>query len=202
MVIELFPLKNPRSPLLLKDSEIYFYPDLFDAESAEKYFNSLYKNLPWQQDSIKLFGKIHKQPRLTALFANNRKPYTYSNITMHPHPYSPELLEIKKKIEEETQEEFTTCLANLYRSGQDSMGWHADDEKELGRNPTIASVSFGAPRMFHLKHKTDPTQRYKIRLPSGSLLLMKGSTQHFWLHQIPKTSRPLEPRINLTFRRL
>ncbi|GHA39762.1 alkylated DNA repair protein [Salinimicrobium marinum] len=202
MVTELFPLRDPQTPLVLKNSEIYFYQDFFDAASAENYNNSLHNKLPWQQDSIKLFGKVHPQPRLTALFGNNQKPYTYSNITMHPHPFSPELLEIKKRIEEETKEEFTTCLANLYRSGQDSMGWHADDEKELGRNPAIASVSFGAPRMFHLKHKTDPTQRYKIRLPSGSLLLMKGPTQHFWLHQIPKTSRPLEPRINLTFRSL
>lgn len=202
MVTELFPLEDRRAPLPLKDSEIYFYADFFDEKAAERYFNSLYKNTPWQQDTIRLFGKVHQQPRLTALFGNNGKAYTYSNITMHPSPFSPEVLEIKNKIEEQTIERFTTCLANLYRTGRDSMGWHADDETEVGENPVIASVSLGAERMFHLKHKKDQNERYKIRLPSGSLLLMKGATQDFWLHQIPKTSRPLEPRINLTFRRL
>lgn len=160
------------------------------------------EKIPWQQDSIKIFGKVHPQPRLTALFADNSKPYSYSNITMYPHPFTEELEELKNRIEETTGEEFTTCLANLYRTGKDSMGWHADDEKELGPNPAIASLSLGAERIFHLRHRKDTNQRYKVRLPAGSLLLMAGPTQHFWLHQVPKTSRPVEPRINLTFRKL
>ncbi|WP_424494581.1 alpha-ketoglutarate-dependent dioxygenase AlkB family protein [Salinimicrobium sp. GXAS 041] len=195
-------ISEKRALLPLKDAEIYFYPHFLAAEVAETYFNFLLNNIPWQQDSIKIFGKTHLQPRLTALFSNNGKAYTYSNITMYPQDFPKDLLALKQKLEIETEEEFTTCLANLYRTGKDSMGWHADDEKELGRNPAIASVSLGAERFFHLKHRKDKNERYKIRLPSGSLLLMKGPTQHHWLHQVPKTSRPLEPRINLTFRKL
>ncbi len=190
------------SLLPLKDAEIYFYPNFLEADAAKAYFGLLLKIIPWQQDSIKLFGKNYPQPRLTALFGNNTKAYTYSNITMYPKPFPKELLILKEKLELQTKEDFTTCLANLYRNGRDSMGWHADDEKELGNNPVIASLSFGAERFFHLKHRNDKNERYKIRLPSGSLLLMKGTTQHHWLHQIPKTSRPLEPRVNLTFRKL
>lgn len=202
MITELFRLKDNESPLPLPDAEIYFSPDFLSREIANNYFERLHEKLPWQQDSLKIFGKILEQPRLTALLSDNGKPYSYSGITMHPGPFPSELLEIKNRIEEKTGEVFTTCLANLYRTGRDSMGWHSDDEKELGQNPVIASVSLGAERMFHLKHKKDPNQRYKIKLPSGSLLLMKGTTQHFWLHQIPKTARTVEPRINLTFRRL
>lgn len=198
-------LKLPQdqiSRLPLKDAEVYFYPHLLNPKKAENYFHQLETKIPWQQDEIRIFGKIHQQPRLTSLFAENQKPYSYSNITMHPHPFSVELLEIKNKIEEVTQEKFTTCLANLYRTGRDSMGWHADDEKELGRYPVIASLSLGQERMFHFKHKKNPEHRFKMNLCSGSLLLMKGTTQYNWLHQVPKTSRPIGPRINLTFRRI
>ena len=119
---------------------------------------------------------------------------------MQPHPFNKELQEIKSKIETIVNEIFTTCLLNLYRNGQDSNGWHADNEKELGKNPVIASVSFGANRLFHLKHRRESDLKQKIVLESGSLLIMKGSTQHNWLHQIPKTKKKVEPRINLTFR--
>jgi alkylated DNA repair dioxygenase AlkB len=107
---------------------------------------------------------------------------------------------IKNEIEEICQENFTTVLLNLYRDGKDSNGWHADNEKELGRNPIIASLSFGAERSFHLKHNSISDAKLKITLENGSLLLMKGETQHFWKHQIPKTAKPIGSRINLTFR--
>jgi len=184
----------------LPNADISYVENFFSTEESQKLFNTLLHKIPWQQDDIKVFGKVYKQPRLTALFANNSKPYSYSNITMYPHEFSKELFAIKTKVESFSQVKFTTCLANLYRDGNDSNGWHADNEKELGKNPIIASVSFGASRFFHLKHKEDKLIKKKLELQSGSLLLMKGATQHHYLHQIAKTKRQVSPRINLTFR--
>ena len=184
----------------LPDAEIIYYPSFFDAPEAENIFKELLDTIPWQQDEIRVYGKVHPQPRLTALFSNDGKSYSYSNITMQPHPWNILLQKIKFKIEEVVDANFSTVLLNLYRDGKDSNGWHADDEKELGENPIIASVSFGAERYFHLKHKHKKDLKQKILLENGSLLIMKGTTQHFWLHQIPKTSKPISPRINLTFR--
>lgn len=184
----------------LPDSTIWYYPDFFPPEEANLYLSSLKAETPWQQDDIKVFGKTYPQPRLTALYGNNGKPYSYSNITMQPHKFSAALLAIKNKIEATAATIFTTCLLNLYRDGKDSNGWHADNEKELGVNPVIASVTFGQGRFFHLKHRTNKNLKHKILLEHGSLLLMKGETQHHWLHQIPKTAKPIQERINLTFR--
>jgi len=186
--------------LNLKDADVIYYPDFFSIEECHYYFQTLLSETKWQHDDITLFGKTYKQPRLTALYSNNQKSYSYSNITMHPYNFTDEVLEIKMKIENSINIIFTTCLLNLYRDGQDSNGWHADNEKELGKNPIIASVSFGADRMFHLKHRYKPELKQKLILESGSLLIMKGATQHTWLHQIPKTKKKVEPRINLTFR--
>ena len=186
--------------LPLPDSEITYYPNFFEQDWADNCFQELLEQTPWQQDDIKVFGKVYAQPRLTALYGNNGKSYSYSNITMQPHPFSERLLEIKTAIETQTEEKFTTCLMNLYRDGQDSNGWHADDEKELGQNPVIASVSLWHERYFNLRHKKDKTQKHKLLLEHGSLLLMAGPTQHFWQHQIAKTAKPVGPRINLTFR--
>ena len=179
---------------------IEYYPNFFEEAQAKLFFDKLYQEIPWQQDAITVFGKTHPQPRLTALFGNEGKPYSYSNIVMQPHSWNPLLTFIKNEIEEECNEYFTTVLLNLYRDGKDSNGWHADNEKELGRNPVIASVSFGSERSFHLQHNSIPEAKLKITLGNGSLLLMKGETQHFWKHQIPKTSKEINPRINLTFR--
>lgn len=184
----------------LKDGEILYDRNFLSSVEASRYFKILRNETAWQQDQIKVFGKVYDQPRLTALYANNNFPYSYSNITMYPSPFSATLLEIKEKVEQQLKKEFTTCLLNLYRHGQDSNGWHADNEKELGKNPIIASVSLGAERMFHMKHRTDNSQKIKINLTHGSLLVMSGSTQHYWLHQIPKTKKHVEERINLTFR--
>lgn len=184
----------------LPNAEIEYYPNFFDSDKSKMLFEKLHTEIPWQQDDIKVFGKIHPQPRLTALFGNEGKPYSYSNIVMQPHPWNPLLMFIKNEIEEVCPENFTTVLLNLYRDGKDSNGWHADNERELGRNPVIASVSFGSERSFHLQHNTIVDGKLKITLGNGSLLLMKGETQHFWKHQIPKTAKPIGPRINLTFR--
>ena len=191
-----------KEPILfdLPDAEIIYYPHFFDTIEANKILTTLTETIPWQQDDIKVFGKVYPQPRLTALFGNDGKPYSYSNITMQPHPWNLLLQKLKFQVETVSKGNFTTVLLNLYRTGQDSNGWHADNEKELGINPIIASLSFGAERYFHLQHNNNKELKLKILLEHGSLLLMKGTTQHFWKHQIPKTSKPIEPRINLTFR--
>jgi alkylated DNA repair dioxygenase AlkB len=184
----------------LPDADIEYYPDFFDLNRANELYRKLQTEIPWQQDSITVFGKTHPQPRLTALFGNEGKPYSYSNIVMQPHTWNPLLMFIKEEMESVCHENFTTVLLNYYRDGKDSNGWHADNERELGRNPVIASVSFGAERSFHLQHNTIKAQKLKINLEHGSLLIMKGTTQHFWKHQIPKTAKDIGPRINLTFR--
>ncbi len=184
----------------LPDASVVYFPELFEAQKAHLLFEKLYREIPWQQDDITVFGKNHPQPRLTALFGNEGKPYSYSNIVMQPHPWNAILTFIKEEVEAACGEKFTTVLLNLYRDGKDSNGWHADNERELGRNPVIASVSFGAERVFHLQHNSIKEAKQKIVLEHGSLLLMGGTTQHFWKHQIPKTAKPIGPRINLTFR--
>lgn len=186
--------------LNLPDAEIIYYPHFFDKKEAEAIFVELKNDIPWQQDEIRVFGKIHPQPRLTSLFGNEGKPYSYSNIKMQPHLWTSLLQKIKSKVENVSNTNFTTVLLNQYRDGKDSNGWHADNEKELGVNPIIASVSFGAERIFQLKHNSISGLKQNILLEHGSFLLMKGTTQHFWKHQIPKTSKPIGERINLTFR--
>jgi alkylated DNA repair dioxygenase AlkB len=184
----------------LPDAKIDYYPDFFSQEKANELFEKLKTEVPWQQDDITVYGKTHPQPRLTALYGNDGKAYGYSNIIMQPHSWSPLIMFIKNEIEDVCEQNFTTVLLNNYRNGKDSNGWHADNEKELGRNPIIASVSFGAERVFQLKHNTIPDVRQNITLQHGSLLVMQGTTQHFWKHQIPKTAKEIGSRINLTFR--
>lgn len=186
--------------LELPDSDIAYYPNFLKDEDASSYFNVLRDFIPWQQDDITIFGKTYPQPRLTALYGNNGKAYSYSNITMEPLEFTLELLKIKSAVEKEAGVEFSTCLLNYYRDGKDSNGWHSDDEKELGQNPIIASISLGAERFFHLRHKKDKSIKHKLLLENGSLLLMKGETQHHWHHQIAKTAKKIGERINLTFR--
>lgn len=195
--MSLFPEEN--ITFNLPDAEIVYFPHFFDGTTAHDLFQKLLHDTPWQQDDITVFGKTHPQPRLTCLYGNEGKPYGYSNIVMQPHQWTPTIMYIKGEVEKVINVNFTTVLANLYRDGQDSNGWHADNEKELGRNPIIASVSFGAERTFQLKHNTLDIKQ-NITLQHGSLLIMKGSTQHFWKHQIPKTKKEIGPRINLTFR--
>ncbi|WP_445454400.1 alpha-ketoglutarate-dependent dioxygenase AlkB family protein [Flavobacterium sp. 25HG05S-40] len=194
----LFP--KEKITFTLPDAEIEYYPNFFEVDRSDAFFEKLQHDIPWQQDDITVFGKTYAQPRLTALFGNEGKPYSYSNIVMQPNAWNPLLMFIKNEIEDIVAQNFTTVLLNFYRDGKDSNGWHADNERELGRNPVIASVSFGAERSFHLQHNIIKEQKLKITLEHGSLLLMKGTTQHFWKHQIPKTAKPVGPRINLTFR--
>jgi len=186
----------------LPNAELIYIPDFLTKQESDIYFKALKSDTNWQHDDITIFGKTHKQPRLTALFGESDQPYGYSNIVMHPEPLTPHLKIIQQRIEETADHKFNTVLVNLYRDGNDSNGWHADNEKELGKNPVIASISFGEARPFHFKHRTIKAQRHKLNLEHGSLLIMKGKMQQYWLHQIAKTKTQIQPRINLTFRRL
>ena len=197
-MLELLDAFIPKLP----DATIKYYPNFINAKEADKLFELLIDQIPWRNDPITLFGKTYPQPRMTSLHGHTTDSYGYSNIVMQPNPMGKPLLDIEKKLNAFTDETFTTVLLNLYRDGNDSNGWHADNEKELGKNPVIASVSLGAPRFFSLKHNTKKSQRLKIELSHGSLLLMEGTTQHFWKHQIAKTAKVVAPRINLTFRKV
>jgi alkylated DNA repair dioxygenase AlkB len=186
---------------LMPDGEIIVDQNFFGELESDQLFNELRASLHWRQDKIKMFGKEVNIPRLTAWYGDQGKSYTYSGITMNPDGWTQTLLLIKTRVEKIVGLKFNSVLVNLYRNGKDYVSWHSDDEKELGKNPTIASVSLGATRRFLLRHKSNQAlDTIEITLSHGSLLIMKGTTQHFWKHQIPKSSRVLTERINLTFR--
>jgi alkylated DNA repair dioxygenase AlkB len=186
--------------LLPYQGEAFLFQQFFTKTECEVYFEELLNGIEWKQEPIKIFGKEVMQPRLTAWYGDSNKPYTYSGITMKPLRFTPALLAIKEKIEPLAKVKFTSALLNLYRDGKDSMGWHRDNEKELGTNPVIGSVSFGAARTFKLRHYENKKELRTIELINGSFLLMAGETQHYWEHQISKTSNQVGPRINITFR--
>ena len=188
--------------LNLPDAEFIYYPNFFSKEKADLFLETLTKEIAWQQDDIIIFGKKIAQPRLTALYGNDGKSYGYSNIVMQPHPFNSALTFIKEEIESIINEHFTTVLLNYYRNERDSNGWHADNEKELGRDPVIASVSFGEARIFQIKHNTKKEYKQSLLLEHGSLLVMKNGAQVHYKHQIPKATQPKNPRINLTFRKI
>lgn len=199
-MLNLFP--EEKINLDLPDAVFEYYPNFLSKEKADELFQLLYNETPWQQDTITVYGKNHLQPRLTALYGNEGKPYKYSNIIMNPHPWNPALIHLKELVEEKVENNFTTVLLNQYRNEKDSNGWHADNEKELGRNPIVASISLGEERIFQLKHNTKKEIKQNLILKHGSLILMKEGSQIHYKHQIPKASKPKNIRINLTFRRI
>lgn len=187
--------------LALPDAEVILYAGFFSAAESEHLFAELLITTCWEQSHLKIYGKEIAEPRLTAWYGDADKSYTYSGITRHPLPWTPALLQIKERIEVVAQTCFNSVLLNRYRDGRDSIGWHQDNEPELGQNPVIASVSFGATRRFQLRHKRrKDVPRVDLNLTHGSLLIMRGPTQHCWIHQLPKTAQPVGQRINLTFR--
>ena len=186
----------------LPDANIRLFPHFLNPDMAAQLFQVFSNNVPWRHDPIKVFGKTYMQPRLTSLHGTTNLGYGYANIRMQAQPMMPELNDILQRIAKINSNDFNIVLLNLYRDGNDSNGWHADNEKELGQNPVIASVSLGAPRLFKLKHRYDKNLKHQLLLESGSLLLMSGATQHHWLHQVPKTKKHVGPRINLTFRKV
>lgn len=195
-------LPTHKGELGLPNSSIRYIPDFFTPEEASQLYTQLKEECAWRSDRIQVFGKWYDQPRLTALYGEEGRSYTYSGIAMHPLPFTPLLQSIKAKAEACSEANFSSCLLNYYRNGGDSNGWHADDEPELGINPVIASISLGSPRYFHLRPKKATRDTYKLLLKPGSLLVMEGETQHHWQHQIPKSKRITEGRINLTFRNI
>lgn len=178
-----------------------FEEDFYDSATSNEILSELLKELPWKSGEIKLFGKIYPIPRKQVYFSDNDLSYSYSGKKLMIDGWDEKVLEVKAKIENYTNQDFNACLANLYQSGMDSNGWHADNEKELGRNPIIASLSFGATRRFDLKHQMTK-ERLSFQLNSGSLFVMGGEMQHFWKHQIPKQKNVAEQRVNLTFRKV
>jgi alkylated DNA repair dioxygenase AlkB len=196
------PLTNDKVKSGLKkieNGEYLLYPDFFSKKESNLYLQNLKENIDWKQESMNMYGKQVNFPRLTAWYGDNNKPYSFSGITLAPKVWTKEILEIKDKIEPLSKVQFNSVLLNRYRNGNDSISWHTDAEKELGINPIIASVNFGATRKFQLRHiKTK--EKLEIELTHGSLLIMQGELQHFWQHQVPKTSKIVNERINLTFR--
>jgi alkylated DNA repair dioxygenase AlkB len=185
--------------LAVQNGTLLFNEAFLSQEEANLLFKHFEATFPFHQGTITLFGKTQAIPRLEAFFATENKTYSYSGKTLQTHPFTTELLTLKSKIEAISQEKFNCVLVNLYRNGQDSNGWHADNEPELGKNPVIASLSLGATRRFDLRHNLT-NEKLSFDLTNGSLLLMKGEMQHFWKHQIAKTKKVDAARINLTFR--
>lgn len=234
----------------LPDADVVYYPQLFSVQQSDAFFTELLQGIGWQQPRVTVYGRTIDQPRLTAWHGDPGRCYSYSGIQFTPLPWTETLLTIKLAIEAVSGVEFNSVLLNLYRNERDSVSWHADAESELGTNPVIGSVSFGATRLFEMKHRVqlahepyphastrnqldladcgstwnhpkstdcgstwnhpdspvDPTpaptpiRRLRLHLQHGSYLLMRGPTQHHWLHQVPKQTKPVGPRINLTFR--
>lgn len=183
----------------IENGEYLFYPNFFTKSESDLYLQKLKENIDWKQESMNMYGKQVNFPRLTAWYGNNDKTYSFSGITLEPKTWTKELIKIKEKIEPISKVVFNSVLLNLYRNGNDSISWHTDAEKELGTNPVIVSVNFGATRKFQLRH-INTKEKLEIELTHGSLLIMQGELQHYWQHQVPKTSKVVEERINLTFR--
>jgi alkylated DNA repair dioxygenase AlkB len=186
---------------ILRDGWIIYVPNFYAKEIADQLFNLFNQTINWQQGEIKLFGKKHLTPRLEAFYAEENKSYGYSGQRLVTSSFTKELTQIKENIELTFSIQLNSVLINLYRDGNDSNGWHADDEPELGKNPIIASLSLGASRRFDLRH-TSTKEKLSLELEYGSLLIMGGELQHYWKHQIAKTKKVNTPRINLTFRHL
>lgn len=186
--------------ILPQDGEAFYYPDFFSKIESTHLFKSLSEKINWKQSPIKMFGKEILQPRLTAWYGEPGVMYTYSGLSMDAQEWNQDLLAIKFQIEKVALITFNGVLLNRYRNEKDSMGWHRDNEKELGKNPIIGSVSFGEPRVFELRHAENKKLKVSIELEHGSLLIMRGETQHYWQHRLPKKSKECGERINLTFR--
>lgn len=185
--------------LLPQDGAVNYYGKLFNTKEADIYFDKLLNTINWQNDEAIIFGKKIITKRKVAWYGEKPFAYTYSNTTKYALPWTKELLELKNVVEKETGEMFNSCLLNLYHDGSEGMAWHSDAETDLKKDGAIGSLSFGAERKFAFKHKTT-NEKIELMLELGSLLIMKDTTQTFWLHRLPPTKRIMTPRINLTFR--
>jgi alkylated DNA repair dioxygenase AlkB len=198
--LDLFNISTEKPELVkIQNGEYLYISNFFNKSESDYFLNTLLNKIDWKQEEMKMYGKTIKFPRLTSWYGNNDKPYSFSGINLEPNVWTTDLLKIKDKIELKSNAIFNSVLLNLYRNGNDSISWHTDAEKELGINPIIASVNFGATRKFQLRHR-ETKEKIEIELNHGSLLIMRGELQHFWQHQVPKTKRIVDKRINLTFR--
>jgi alkylated DNA repair dioxygenase AlkB len=197
---DLFPLEAT-SVWHLPDGSLTLIRNFLPKVLHHSLFSRLAESLEWEQTQIRMAGKLIRIPRLNAWYGDNNAVYRYSGTRFRARPWVDPLTQIRVLVEQQANRKFNSVLANLYRDGQDSVAWHADDEAELGKKPFIASLSLGQVRRFQLKHRCDKSvSRIDIDLPDNSLLLMGGSLQHHWIHQVPKTRKVVGPRINLTFR--
>lgn len=200
------PHKNNKR-LLLKDETEFFDGELLllknfiAPEQSQHLFRLFLNTLQWQQSQIRIYGKWQTIPRMQAWYGDPEAAYHYSGVMMEPHIWTAELQQLREDCQSLCHRAFNSVLANLYRDGQDCMGFHSDDEKELGWEPVIASLTLGGCRNFDLMHKKQP-YKLRLRLPPGSLLVMKGATQTYWQHGIARTKQPVGPRVNLTFRQI
>ncbi len=196
----------PLSPLLLPQADLLFDPAFLRPAEAQAFLALLTAEVAWEQRAIRIFGQEIPQPRLTAWYGDPAARYAYSGLSWEPRPWTAALRDLRQRTEAATGARFNSVLLNCYRDGRDSMGWHSDDEPELGPAPAIASLSLGATRRFRLRPRRGRPGAgpghppFALDLPAGSLLLMRGPTQQHWQHALPKTARPVGPRINLTFR--
>ena len=196
------PSGEPGERLPLEDADIRFWPVALAVEEASELLDRLLTGIDWQHEEVLIFGQRRPVPRLVAWHGDPGASYTYSGTPHQPLPWTPALELVRERVLSLTGCAFNSVLLNRYRDGRDGMGWHSDDEPELGRDPVIASVSLGAPRRFCLRHRRRKDQRLDVSLGHGSLLLMAGATQHHWVHAVPKTALPVGPRVNLTFRQI
>ncbi len=193
-------IEDPEN-LLEGDSIVKYYGELLSLDEADRYCDLLLANIEWRQDEAIILGKHLTTKRKVALYADKAYTYTYSKITRQALPWTQDLLDIKSMVEDKLGETFNTCLLNLYHNGSEGMSWHSDGEKDLKKHGVIASLSLGAERKFSFKNKATG-ETVSVFLEHGSLLTMSGTTQDFWLHRLPPTTKVSEPRVNLTFRNI
>jgi len=196
----LFDDRDATREISLENGALVYYPQFFNTVESDDFMQKLTATIDWKQEAMKIYGKSVLFPRLMAWHGDAGTSYGFSGNTFPPAPWTPLLLQIRDRITPVSGHAYNSVLLNLYRSGNDSMGWHADDEPELGPQPVIASVNFGATRRFLLRYKSDHNRKYELSLQHGSLLIMKGTLQEYWEHQVPKTTKVSTERINLTFR--
>ncbi len=194
-------MHNKFPNIINKDGQAIYFGSIINNEDKLSFFNDLLNNIEWRNDVVLMFGKEITTKRKAAFYADRGIEYTYANKTKKGLLWNAPLLEMKQLIESYTKSSYNACLLNLYHDGNEGMGWHSDDEKEILPNSSIASLSLGVDRKFSFKHKTTK-ETFSIMLENGSLLEMRGPIQKNWWHALPKTSKVISPRINLTFRQI
>ena len=198
--MQLFDIEaDPKQNHLPYDGTVQYYGKVVQTEAADHYFDQLMQTIAWENDQALIFGKLLTTKRKVAWYGDRSFEYTYSNMNKYALPWTQELLELKQLAESLTGETFNSCLLNLYHSGEEGMAWHSDGETDLKKDGAIASFSFGAERKFAFKHKHSK-EKVELYLEHGSLLVMKDTTQTYWLHRLPPTKKVSMARVNLTFR--